>query len=329
MKKPRMQWPTTHGVGMCLSFATVVGMTDICWSFMKDLCVHSPMTLTRKICSNHADLLKSACRIPPPPHSLQKSPQVYRFSQISQWRLTDIYLQKAPPRFADFLKGAAVHLLTCACRNSPSPSLQIFSNQPMEIYWHLLAESPLGLQISSNEPLYIYWYVLAEIPPSRFADFLKWATVHLLTNACRNTPISDFLKSANGDLLTYLQKSPLYRFSQISQWRLTDMWLQKSPPVYRFSQISQWRLTDLCLQKFPHLDFLKSANTDLLTCAHRNFPSPPTQFADFLISATTCRFTIICIQNFPPPEWGVKCGRGHLHERPFICEGNYLVTLFV
>ena len=51
----------------------------IVWSFVKDLCIHSPMTLARKSCSNlvdllksaTADLLKSAGINAPPPHSLQ------------------------------------------------------------------------------------------------------------------------------------------------------------------------------------------------------------------------------------------------------------------
>ena len=59
-----------------------------------------------KSASGH--LLTCACR---------NSPQVCRFSQISQWTFTDMCLQIFPPRFAHFLKSASGHLLTCACRN--------------------------------------------------------------------------------------------------------------------------------------------------------------------------------------------------------------------
>ena len=161
------------------------------------------MTLMKKICSNHTDLLKSACRTPP----------VCRFSQICHWTVTYMCLQKFPPglqifqsifskiyhwtvtyiclqnypQFADFLKSATGQLLTCACRN-PS-SLQIFSNLPLDSYLH----------------------VLAEIPP--FADFLKSATGQLLTCACRNSP-------------------PICKFSKIFHWTVTYMCLQKFPPPF-------------------------------------------------------------------------------------------------
>ena len=118
-----------------------------------------------KNCSNRADLLKFACR--------------------------------APLQYADFLKSATGQLPTCACRNPPPPSLQIFWNLPLDSYLsylHVLAESPPSLQIFWNLPLdsYLhYLHVLAEFPPPQFADFLESATGQLPklpTCACRNSP---------------------------------------------------------------------------------------------------------------------------------------------
>ena len=132
---------------------------------------------------------------------------ICRFSQISHWTFTDMHLQKFPPGlqiflnqpltadllistcrippFSRFSQSATGHLLTCACRNSPKlqifsnqtvdiyrhvlteicPILQIFSNQPLDIYWHVLTEIPPGLQIFSNQLVDIYWHILAEICP--------------------------------------------------------------------------------------------------------------------------------------------------------------------
>ena len=183
---------------------------------------------------------------------LRNSPRFADFlKSATHCRFTKICLQKFPPGLLDFLKSATGHLLKCACRNSPN--LQIFSNQTLDIYWH----------------------VLAEISP-RFADFLKSATGHLLTCIYRNSPLGlqIFLNQPlTADLLISTCRIPPFsRFSQISHWTFTDMCLQEfpkiadflksatgqlltcacrnSPQVCRFSQIRQWTFTDMCLQKF-------------------------------------------------------------------------------
>ena len=125
---------------------------------MKDLCIHLPMTLMRKICSNCAHLLKSTgrtppiCRFPQICHCRfteicwQKFPSpVCRFPQICHCRFTEMCWQNSPqfpdflksagrnpPQFADFHKSATADLLKCAGRN-PS-SLQISTNLPLQIY---------------------------------------------------------------------------------------------------------------------------------------------------------------------------------------------------
>ena len=155
-----------------LKSATHCRFTEICMQ-------NSPPIL--QIFSNQpltTDLLKSACRIPP--HLLiflnqpvgiywhviaGILPQVCRFSQISHWTFTDMCLQKFPPRFADFLKSATGHLLTCAYRNS-LPGLHIFLNQQVDIYWHVLAEIPPVCKFSEiSHSLQIYWNLHAEFPP--------------------------------------------------------------------------------------------------------------------------------------------------------------------
>ena len=65
------------------------------WSFVTFLCIHSLTTLTRKICSNRADFLKSAGGNSPSP-------------------------------FTDFLKSATADLLKFAGRNSPPPQFADF-----------------------------------------------------------------------------------------------------------------------------------------------------------------------------------------------------------
>ena len=117
-------------------------MTSLFGLFMKDLCIHLPMTLTRHICSNHACFLKSAGRNPPIADFLKSAtarfteispPPVCRFPQICHCRFPEICWQKSPPvcRFTQI----------CHCRfteicgqKSPPPSLQISSNLPLQIY---------------------------------------------------------------------------------------------------------------------------------------------------------------------------------------------------
>ena len=41
MKRPKTQWPTTHGNGTCLCFTTPFGMTIICCPMSSDLCKDS------------------------------------------------------------------------------------------------------------------------------------------------------------------------------------------------------------------------------------------------------------------------------------------------
>ena len=106
-------------------------------------------------CSNHADLMKSACRIPQPTPLLQI---------LSNLLLTADFLKSAcriPPNFlksptlcrfaemadlVDFPKSSNGQLPTCACRNFP-PHLQIFSNLPLDSYLHVLVLSLFGLFI--------------------------------------------------------------------------------------------------------------------------------------------------------------------------------------
>ena len=146
------------------------------WSFAKDLRIHSAITLTKKICSNRADLLKSACRKSPPPslqiHVLKSatgqlltcacrnSPPVCRFSKICHWTVTCAC--RIPPPVCR-CSQICHWIVTYMClQNSPSPhSLQIFSNLPLDSYLH----------------------VLVEIPP-RFADFLKSAIHCRFTEIC-------------------------------------------------------------------------------------------------------------------------------------------------
>ena len=141
------------------TFPLMWNLFFVYWSFVKDLCIHSAMILTKKICSNRADLLKSACR---------KSPPVCRFSQICHWTFVDVCLQKSPPPVCGFSQICHwTFTKKPACRNSP-PGLQIFQNLPLESYLHVLAEiPPPTLQIFSNLPL----------------------TADLLKSACRNSPL--------------------------------------------------------------------------------------------------------------------------------------------
>ena len=188
--------------------------------------------------------------------------------------------------------------------------------QIMQICWNLQAEFPPSLQITSNLPLQIYWNLLVEIPP-HFAYFLKSATADLLKSAGRNS-------------------SPVCRFPQICHCRFTEICWQKFPPPPSL-QIS----SDLPLQIYLNLlveippspwfaDFLKSATADLLKSAGRNSPFP---LVCRFPQICHCRFTEICWQKFPsPPSLQISsnlplqiCHQGHLHERPFTCEGNYLV----
>ena len=184
-------------------------------------------------------LLTCACRNSP------KLPQPLDNCRFLSNQPVDIYwhvLAEIPPRFADFLKSATGHLLTCAYRNSSRFADFLKSATHCRFTKICFQKSPPpDLQIISNQPVDIYWHVLAEIPP-RFADFLKSATGHLLTCACRNSPnlqifsnqpvdiywhvlaeiplrFADFLKSATGHLLTcpYRNSPEVCRFSQISQ----------------------------------------------------------------------------------------------------------------
>ena len=69
-------------------------------------------------------------------------------------------LAEISPQFADFVKSATgqfAKLPICACTNSPSPSLQILWNLPLD-------------------SLLSYLHVLAEIPTPQFEDFMKSAT---------------------------------------------------------------------------------------------------------------------------------------------------------
>ena len=43
-KRPKMLWPTAHGIGMCLCFAALVGMTVLCCPMSSDLCQDSQET---------------------------------------------------------------------------------------------------------------------------------------------------------------------------------------------------------------------------------------------------------------------------------------------
>ena len=95
------------------------------------------MTLTKKNYSNRADLLKSACRTPPP--------QYADFSKSATGQLPTCACRNCPP-FADFLKSATGQLLklpTCACRNSPPLVCRFSKNLPLDSYLsylHVLAE---------------------------------------------------------------------------------------------------------------------------------------------------------------------------------------------
>ena len=138
----------------------------------------------------------------------QNPPPVCRFSKICHWTVTYMCLQNSP-WFADLLKSATGQLLTCACRIPPS--MQIFSNLPLDSYLH----------------------VLAEIPP-QFADLLKSATGQLLTCACRIPPsMQIFKKSATGQLPTCAFRNPPKKKSATGQL-LTGAC--RFPPC-RFSQI--------------------------------------------------------------------------------------------
>ena len=229
-------------------------------------------------------------------------------------------LQKST-QFANFLKSATGHLLTCACRNPPSlqifwnqpltadllksaciipPILQIFSNQPLttDLLKSACRIPPHHLQIFLNQPLDIYWHVLAGILPQvcrfsqishwtfavmclqkfppRFAHFLKSASGHLLTCTCRIPPILQIFSNQplTADLLISACRIPPPPNLQIFLYQPLDIYWHvpaEIPPICRFSQISQWTFTDMCLQKFcPGLQiFFKSATGHLLTCACR------------------------------------------------------------
>ena len=105
-----------------------------------------------------------------------------------------------------------------------------------EILWQ---NYPPSMQIFSNLPLDSYLHVLAEILPP-FADFLKSATGQLPklpTCACRNSPpFADFLKSTTGQL----PKLPTCA-CRIPPTHLQIF--QKSATLCRF--------TEICMQKFP------------------------------------------------------------------------------
>ena len=191
---------------------------------MKDLCIHLAMTLTRKIFSNCADLLKSACRDPPIcrfsqiSHSLQiywnlhaeiSPPQFADFCKsATHCRFTEICMQRFPPQFADFLKSATHCRFTEICMQRSS-HLQIFSNQPLtaDLLKSAWRDPPRVCRFSQiSHSLQIYWNLHEEIPPG-FADFLKSGTRCRFTEtACRDPPslqifsnqplTADFLKSA-------------------------------------------------------------------------------------------------------------------------------------
>ena len=198
-------------LGLHIKLDTKRTQIDTDWSFVKDLCIHSPMTLPRKICPN------LQAEIPP---SLQISsnlplriywnlqaeippPLVCRFPQICHYRFTKICRQNPPPRL-QISSNLPLQIYWNLQAEIPPPRLQISSNLPLRIYWNLQAEippplvcrfpqichyrftkicrqnPPQDLQISSNLPLQIYWNLQAEIPPPPFADFLKSTTADLL-----------------------------------------------------------------------------------------------------------------------------------------------------
>ena len=204
-------------------------------------------------------------------------PQVCRFSQISHWTFTNMWLQKFPPRFADFLKSATGHLLTCAYRNS-LPGLHIFLNQQVDIYWHVLAEIPPVSKFSEiSHSLQIYWNLHAEFPPF-----------------CRFSQISHSLQ------IYWNLHADFHPNLQIFSNQPVDIYwhvLAGILPICRFSQISQWTFTDMCLQKFPPgLQIFSNQPLDIYWHA---FTEIPPRSADFLKSATHCRFTDIYLQNPP------------------------------
>ena len=152
------------------------GLTS--WSFVKELCIQSPMSLTRKRYSNLADLLKSVSRNTP----------LCRSAQICHCRFTKICWQKYSPLLCRFAQ-------ICHCRFT-------------KICWQKYA--PLPLQICSNLP--------AEIPPhlanllksaSRnnlpfFADLLKFATADLSKSADKGIYTKDLLPARVTILLVFI-----------------------------------------------------------------------------------------------------------------------------
>ena len=96
-----------------------------------------------------ADFLKSAAgQLPKLPTCLQKSPLVCRF-----------------PKSAT---GQLPKLPTCACRNPPS--MQIFSNLPLDSCLHVLAEIPPIADFPKSATLQIYWNLHAEIHPPNMCE---------------------------------------------------------------------------------------------------------------------------------------------------------------
>ena len=190
------------------------------WTFT-DMCLQEFPKIADFLKSATGQLLTCACR---------NSPQVCRFSQIRQWTFTDMCLQKFAP-FCRFFQ-ISQWTFTDMCLQKSPPGLQIFSNQPLDIYWDAFTEIPPQVcRLFLNQPLTADLLIsTCRIPPfSRFSQISHWT----FTDMCLQEfpKIADFLKSATGHLLTCPYRN--------------------SPEVCRFSQISQWTFTDMCLQKFP------------------------------------------------------------------------------
>ena len=214
--------------------------------------IHPPICRFSEICplDSYLCYLHVPAEIPHPP--------VCRFSEICHWTVTYMCLQKFYPWFADFLNSATGQLPklpTCACRNSPSPSLQIFQNLPLDSYLsylHVLAEPPPVCRFSEICPWTVTYMCLQKFYPW-FADFLNSATGQLPklpTCACRNSPspVCRFFKNLPLDsYLSYLhvlaEPPPVCRFSEICHWTVTYMCLQKFTLVCRFSEFCHWTVT--------------------------------------------------------------------------------------
>ena len=172
------------------------------WSFVKDLCIHSAMTLTEKICSNRADLLKSACRNPPQFGDF--------FSNLPLCRFTEICMQKSPPPgWRCFLKSATLQIYWNLHAEIPPQVWRFFSNLPLCRFTEICMQKfpPWVWRFFSNLPLCRFTEIcMQKFPPLGWRCFLKSATLQIYWNLHAEIP------PQVGDVFPNL---PLCRFTEI------------------------------------------------------------------------------------------------------------------